>query len=135
MNRVGTRNLITDVPGILVGSLAGSFVADVISGDWLYAAFVVFLYLVCAKMLIGQVGGRRKRGSVFKWIFLMALLVAVMALLTLLITIINQSFGYVALQNTVDPEEIVVGKELPGGCARPCHLLSPPALAPRPRGR
>lgn len=47
------------VPGILVGSLAGSFAADLISGDWLYAAFVVFLYLVCAKMLIGQVGGRR----------------------------------------------------------------------------
>lgn len=43
------------VPGILAGSLAGAYVADLISGDWLYAAFVVFLYLVSVKMLIGQV--------------------------------------------------------------------------------
>lgn len=47
------------VPGILVGSLAGSYIADVISGEWLYAAFVVFLYLVSVKMLLGQVSGHR----------------------------------------------------------------------------
>jgi uncharacterized membrane protein YfcA len=47
------------VPGILVGSLAGSYVADQISGDWLYVIFVVFLYLVSVKMLTGQVSGHR----------------------------------------------------------------------------
>ena len=62
-----------------------------------------------------QVGGRRRRGSVVKWIFLMALMLAVMALVTLLITIINSAFGYVALENTIEPDEIVSAAGFPEG--------------------
>ena len=47
------------VPGILAGSLAGAFLVDLIPGRVLYVGFVVFLYLVALRMLLGQVGGHR----------------------------------------------------------------------------
>ena len=54
-----------------------------------------------------QISGRRTRGKLFFWLFLVATMVAIIALLTLLLTIINQSFGLVAEQ-VVIPEETLV---------------------------
>ncbi|MFN2143324.1 MAG: phosphate ABC transporter permease PstA [Candidatus Promineifilaceae bacterium] len=54
-----------------------------------------------------QISGRRSRGKLFFWVFLVATMVAIIALLTLLVTIINQSFGLVAEQVVV-PEETLV---------------------------
>jgi phosphate transport system permease protein len=54
-----------------------------------------------------QISGRRTRGTIFFWVFLVATMVAIIALLTLLVTIINQSFGLVAEQVVV-PEETLV---------------------------
>lgn len=52
-------------------------------------------------------GGRTRRGLVVKSLFLLALIIAVVALVTLLFTIINDSFGLVAIVNQQEPEEIV----------------------------
>lgn len=54
-----------------------------------------------------QVTRRKRRGVVWRLGFLSALLVAVVALVTLLVTIINSSFGLVAVQNEVPPEQAV----------------------------
>ena len=54
-----------------------------------------------------QISGRRTRGRLFFWVVLVATLIAIIALLTLLLTIINQSFGLVAEQ-VVIPEETLV---------------------------
>jgi phosphate transport system permease protein len=54
-----------------------------------------------------QISGRRTRGRLFFWLFLVATMIAIIALLTLLLTIINQSFGLVAEQVVV-PEETLV---------------------------
>ena len=51
--------------------------------------------------------GRRRRGTVFKFAFLAALMLAVIALLTLLLKVIDSSFGYVALENEVQPRQLV----------------------------
>lgn len=53
------------------------------------------------------VAGRHRRGTIFKFSFLAALMLAVIALLTLLLKVIDSSFGYVALQNEVQPRELV----------------------------
>ena len=50
---------------------------------------------------------RHRKGLAAKLAFLLALSVGVLALLTLLYTIINDSFGLVAVVNERDPEEIV----------------------------
>ena len=54
-----------------------------------------------------QISRRRTRGRLFFWVVLVATLIAIIALLTLLLTIINQSFGLVAEQ-VVIPEETLV---------------------------
>ncbi len=54
-----------------------------------------------------QISGRRSRGKLFFGLVLFATMVAIIALLTLLVTIINQSFGLVAEQ-VVIPEEALV---------------------------
>ncbi len=51
---------------------------------------------------------RHRRGTIFKFSFVVALMLAVIALLTLLLKVIDSSFGYVALQNEVQPRELVV---------------------------
>ena len=52
--------------------------------------------------------GKRKRRALYvRLALLLALTVAVLALATLLFTIINDSFGLVAQVNQVEPEEIV----------------------------
>lgn len=55
----------------------------------------------------GLLSRRRRRARVFQLACLMALALAVLALATLLYTIINDSFGLVAIVNENDPEQIV----------------------------
>ncbi len=57
--------------------------------------------------LARAVAGRHRRGTIFKFSFLVALMLAVIALLTLLLKVIDSSFGYVALQNEVQPRELM----------------------------
>ncbi|MGD2042920.1 MAG: phosphate ABC transporter permease PstA [Acidimicrobiia bacterium] len=52
-------------------------------------------------------GGRQRRATWFQALCLFSLVVAVVALLTLLYTIINDSFGLVAIVNENNPEDIV----------------------------
>ena len=54
-----------------------------------------------------QIQGRRTRGTFFRWLFLGATLVAIVVLMVLLLSIINQSFGYVIEQVNV-PEDALV---------------------------
>ena len=48
---------------------------------------------------------RERRGRLWRLGFLSALMVGVIALMTLLVTVVNSSFGLVALQNEVPPSE------------------------------
>ncbi len=50
---------------------------------------------------------RKRRGRIVQMIFLLALATAVLALITLLYTIINDSFGLTAVVNETEPEEVV----------------------------
>ena len=56
---------------------------------------------------------RSRRGVFFRLLFLASLSIAVLSLLTLLYTVVNQSFGYVAIESTIPPEELVAGLGLP----------------------
>src|SRR5688572_31503440 len=56
---------------------------------------------------------RSRRGVLYRLLFLASLAVAVLALLTLLYTVINQSFGFVAIESTIPPEELVAELGLP----------------------
>ena len=51
---------------------------------------------------------RRRKGTIWRSIFLLSTTIAIIALSVLLLTVINDSFGYVALQNKIDPEELVL---------------------------
>ncbi len=51
---------------------------------------------------------RRRTGKFWRSLFLLATTIAIIALSVLLINIINDSFGYVAIQNKIDPEELVL---------------------------
>ena len=46
-------------PGALAGSLIGAGLADVIPGEVLYAAFILFMYLVSAQMAMSRVSAHR----------------------------------------------------------------------------
>lgn len=56
---------------------------------------------------------RSRRGVLFRLLFLGALVVAVLSLMTLLYTVVNQSFGFVALESTIPEEELIAGLGLP----------------------
>jgi phosphate transport system permease protein len=56
---------------------------------------------------------RSRKGVLARLLFLASLVVAVLALLTLLYTVVNQSFGFIALENTIPPEELTSGLGLP----------------------
>jgi phosphate transport system permease protein len=62
---------------------------------------------------MGQIRRRRRIGGIWKLGFLSGLMVAVLALVTLLVTIINGAFGLVAVQNVVSPSEAVQRIGLP----------------------
>ena len=66
------------------------------------------------------VKARHRLARVWKVIFTLSTLVAIMALVTLLITVINQSFGFVVFQNKLDPASL---------SDRPLAELSAPELS------
>ncbi|MHB0858146.1 MAG: phosphate ABC transporter permease PstA [Anaerolineae bacterium] len=55
-----------------------------------------------------QIARRERTGVVWRILFQCAILAAIVALLVLLFTIINQSFGYVAVQNRVNPDTLAI---------------------------
>jgi phosphate transport system permease protein len=55
-----------------------------------------------------QLAARHRRGKLILSIFQLATLIGVIVLVVLLLTIINNSFGYSAVQNEVDPESLAV---------------------------
>lgn len=57
-----------------------------------------------------QVAGRQQRAGIWRWIFLTSTLVGIVALIALLYNIINGAFGYVAVQNAVDPQTLVLNE-------------------------
>jgi len=69
-----------------------------------------------------QLSRRHTNGRMWLIAFQMATLVGVITLVVLLLTIINGSFGYVAVQNEVDPASLAVG-------GTPLEELSQGALA------
>jgi phosphate transport system permease protein len=56
-----------------------------------------------------QLKSRHNRGQIWASLFQMALLVAIIALTVLIANIINQTFGLVAIENNIDPEQLVQG--------------------------
>jgi phosphate transport system permease protein len=58
-----------------------------------------------------QVARRQRNGLIWSNLFLAATLVAILALLALLYNIIDGAYGFVALQNSVDPDAIVMEVE------------------------
>jgi phosphate transport system permease protein len=56
---------------------------------------------------------RSRRGILFRLLFLSSLVIAVLSLLTLLYTVVNRSFGFVALESTIRPDELVASLGLP----------------------
>src|SRR5512139_2308720 len=53
------------------------------------------------------VDGRKRMAQIWYSVFLAATIVGVIALLALLYNVINDSFGYVAYQNQIEPAELV----------------------------
>ena len=55
-----------------------------------------------------QIVARRRRGRIWALIFQAAVLSGIIALCALLLNILSQSFGYVAIVNNIDPAELAV---------------------------
>ena len=55
-----------------------------------------------------RVAARQRRGLIWQSIFLVSTLIGILALVALLYNIINSAFGYVAVQNKVDPTALVL---------------------------
>ena len=55
-----------------------------------------------------RVTARQRRGLIWQSIFLVSTLIGILALVALLYNIINSAFGYVAVQNKVDPTALVL---------------------------
>lgn len=56
-----------------------------------------------------RVAGRQRTGSVWATVFMASTLIGIIALLALLYNVINSAFGYVMIENEIDPETIVQG--------------------------
>ena len=54
-----------------------------------------------------QIGGRRRVGTTWRWLFLAATVLAIIILLVLLLTVINQTFGMVAEQVEISEASLV----------------------------
>lgn len=63
-------------------------------------------YLPTGNDIQRNIASRRRRGLVWQIVFLSSLLIGLLALLTLLYTIVDDSFGYIAVQTKIDPEEL-----------------------------
>lgn len=55
-----------------------------------------------------QMDGRRRRGLWWRILFVVALLLSIISLIALLVTIINDAFGYVVVLHKVDPERLAL---------------------------
>lgn len=62
-----------------------------------------------------QMGRRRRRGTIVKFGLLAALMVAIAALVTLIITVLNSSFGLVAVDTNQRPSDLVASLGYPAG--------------------
>ncbi|MEZ4676163.1 MAG: hypothetical protein R2932_18215 [Caldilineaceae bacterium] len=60
---------------------------------------------------IAQGERRQRRGRIWQALFMFSTMVGIVALFALLYNIINSSFGYVAVQNSVDPSALVLTVE------------------------
>ncbi len=57
---------------------------------------------------VSNLPGRQKTGRIWQVLFQASTVVGIVALIALLATVINKSFGYVALENKVDPKTLAV---------------------------
>ncbi len=73
---------------------------------------------------IEQIERRKRRGQIWQSLFVLATMVGILALLALLYNIINSSFGYVAIQNSIDPSDLVLAVEEERMLAAPNLLAS-----------
>ncbi len=64
-----------------------------------------------------QMRRRQRRGLIARFSLLAALMVAVAALVTLIVTILNSSFGLVAVENAQSPGDLVTSRGYPEGTA------------------
>ena len=55
-----------------------------------------------------NIKGRRRKGSIWRWILQLSTVIGIIALLALLLNIINGAFGYAALEAKVDPATLAV---------------------------
>ncbi|MCA9996176.1 MAG: phosphate ABC transporter permease PstA [Anaerolineales bacterium] len=70
-----------------------------------------------AEALQKQIHQRHQRGWRWRWLFQFSTVVGIVALVALLYNIVNESFGLVAVQNTVEPQVLLAGAKtavLPG---------------------
>ncbi|MEM7535279.1 MAG: phosphate ABC transporter permease PstA [Chloroflexota bacterium] len=58
-----------------------------------------------------QLAQRQRRGVIWRTVFMFSTLVGIIALTALLYNVIDSAFGYVAVQNEIDPEILVLGVE------------------------
>ena len=73
-----------------------------------------------------NVSGRQRAGRVWHVVFMASTIIGIVALTALLYNVINGAFGFAAIQNTVDPETVVLGVEEE-------RLLSAPKLEDLPK--
>ncbi|MBO9366782.1 MAG: phosphate ABC transporter permease PstA, partial [Roseiflexus sp.] len=59
-----------------------------------------------------NIAARRLRGAIWQAIFVSSLIIGLLALATLIYTIVDDTFGYIAVQTKVDPEELTGGRPL-----------------------
>jgi phosphate transport system permease protein len=71
-----------------------------------------------------QIDGRRRRGLYWRIFFMAALMFAIVCLVALMVTIINDSFGYVIMVNEVDPERLALDAEEADMLAAPNTIAS-----------
>ncbi|MGQ9549069.1 MAG: phosphate ABC transporter permease PstA [Roseiflexus sp.] len=53
-----------------------------------------------------NIAARRIRGAIWQAIFISSLIIGLLALVTLIYTIVDDAFGYIAVQTRIDPEEL-----------------------------
>ncbi len=54
-----------------------------------------------------RVASRQRQGSIWAYVFMASTLIGIVALLALLYNVVNSAFGYVMVQNEIDPDSIV----------------------------
>jgi len=59
-----------------------------------------------------NIAARRVDGAIWQAIFVSSLIIGLLALATLIYTIVDDTFGYIAVQTKVDPEELTGGRPL-----------------------